>query len=79
MAALGVGAAAGGGSTTSRLPEYIPMAHVKRTVPASRAGSGTVFSPSARLTATPRSGTRRAALQLNFEVPSISHVVGIPE
>ena len=49
-----------GASTTSRSPEHIPTAQVKRTVPASMAGSGTAFSPSARFTDTPRSGTRRA-------------------
>ena len=50
---------AGGGSTTTRVPEYMPMTHVNGTSPAASAGSSTVFGPSARVTETSRSGTRR--------------------
>ena len=41
-------------------------------------GSSTVLRPCFRSTSRPRSGTRRKALQSNCEVPSMTHVVGIP-
>ena len=52
----------------------MPITQVKGTVPASSAGSSHgVRSPGVRLTLRPRSGTRRNALQSNFEVPSMTH------
>ncbi len=63
---------------TTRLPEYMPMTQVKGTVPAANEGSSTVLRPCFRSTSRPSSGTRRKALQSNCEVPSMTHVVGIP-